>query len=153
FFFGEREGSEVRLAGEDAEHLARSLRTRPGDLIQVVEPAGWLLEVRVTSVSRGEVRGDVLTATPHDPEPGRSVTLALALTPAGALEEALGRCTEVGAHAFQLVAAERSVARPAADRSARWARICREGAMLAGRLVVPEVAAPLDFASAWSGAC
>src|SRR5205085_3470386 len=45
---------------------------------------------------------------------------------------------------------ERSVAR--GSRPERWATICREAAMLAGRLVVPPVAGPTPFARAWAGA-
>ena len=53
--------------------------------------------------------------------------------------------TEVGAAGFLLVAAERSVGRGA--RPERWAAICREAAMLAGRLRVPAVRGP-----AWAAA-
>jgi 16S rRNA (uracil1498-N3)-methyltransferase len=77
------------------------------------------------------------------------VTLALALLPAAALEHSLSRATELGAHAFLLVAADRSVARAA--KPERWATICREAAMLAGRLVVPAVAGPLSLAEVLAG--
>jgi 16S rRNA (uracil1498-N3)-methyltransferase len=77
------------------------------------------------------------------------VTLALALLPAAALEHSLSRATELGAYAFTLVAADRSIARTA--KPERWATICREAAMLAGRLVVPSVAGPLSLAEVLSG--
>jgi 16S rRNA (uracil1498-N3)-methyltransferase len=72
------------------------------------------------------------------------VTMALALLPASALEDSLSACTELGARRFLLVKAERSVSRAA--RPERWATICREAAMLAGRLTVPEVGGPVPFA-------
>jgi len=49
------------------------------------------------------------------------------------------RCTEAGAHAFVVFQAERSVGR--GEKLERWNTICREAAMLAGRLRVPEVSA------------
>lgn len=150
YFFGSRRGDRVAIEGADARHLARSLRARPGELISVVDPAGRLLGVRLESVSPSLVEGRVETDVPHQPEPARSVTLAVAMLPAQALELVLSRCTEAGAAGFLLVQAERSVARGA--RPERWATICREAAMLAGRLVVPPVRGPLAFAEAWAAA-
>ena len=150
YFFGEREGERVEIRGRDARHLARSLRVRPGEHIAVVEPEGFLLTVRLTAVDPGLVVGVVEEEEPHRPEPERQVVLAVAMLPAPALDLVLSRCTEAGAAAFVLVAAERSVSRAA--RPERWASVCREAAMLAGRLRVPEVRGPLPLAQAWTGA-
>ena len=146
-FFGERQGDEVRITGADARHLMRSLRARPGEAVLVVDPAGRLLLVRLRSVSESLAEGVVESEREHRPEPASRITMALAMLPASALAEALARCTELGAAEFQLVASERSVGR--GDKPERWAAICREAAMLAGRLRVPEVAAPRPFAEVW----
>ena len=140
----------MTISGADARHLARSLRTRPGETIAMVEPEGRLLTVRVESVSPRAVTGRVVEEREHHPEPLARITLAIALLPAAALEQVLARCTEAGAAGFLLVQAERSVAR--GEKRERWAAICREAAMLAGRLRVPEVRGPLPLAEAWSAA-
>ena len=140
FFFAERDGDRAVVRGADAEHLARSLRVRVGEDIQVIDPAGFLLTVKVEAVGRGLVSGRVLAALEHRPEPGRDVTIAIAQLPAATLDLVLSRCTEVGAAAFHVVQAERSVAR--GGRRERWEAITREAAMLAGRLRVPTVAGP-----------
>jgi 16S rRNA (uracil1498-N3)-methyltransferase len=150
YFFAQRDGDRVEITGTDAQHLARSLRARPGELISVVEPAGRLLTVRLEAVAAASVRGRVESDVEHRPEPATAVTLAAAMLPAAALELVLSRCTEAGAAGFVLVDAERSVAR--GSKPDRWRSICREAAMLAGRLVVPEVAGPLPFARAWAEA-
>jgi len=67
------------------------------------------------------------------------ITVAIANLPAPALEHALSRCTEAGAHAFVVFNADRSVGR--GEKLERWGTICRESAMLARRLRVPEVSA------------
>ena len=149
FFATRRDGDRVEILGPDARHLAGPLRARPGELIAVVDPAGSLLTVRLDTVSSREVAGSVVASRPHDPEPRLKVTLAVALLPGAALEHSLSRATELGAHAFLLVAADRSVARAA--KPERWATICREAAMLAGRLVVPAVAGPLSLAEVLAG--
>ncbi|MDQ6773233.1 MAG: 16S rRNA (uracil(1498)-N(3))-methyltransferase [Candidatus Dormibacteraeota bacterium] len=149
-FFAARDGDRVEISGADARHLARSLRARPGELIAVVAPEGRLLSVRLVSVSPELVTGLVEAEREHRPEPPRAIHLAVAMLPAAALDLVLSRCTEAGAASFTLVAAERSVSR--VGRPERWAAICREAAMLAGRLRVPEVAGPIAFEVAWRGA-
>ena len=149
FYPSRREGEVVFIEGADARHLAGPLRARVGEEISVVDPDGFLLSVRLDSVSTRTVRGAVVSSRPYSPEPRLAVTMALALLPAAALEESLVRCTELGARGFLLVRAERSVARSA--KPERWAALCREAAMLAGRLTIPAVTGPVEFAalSAW----
>lgn len=139
-FFVERDGERAVIRGNDARHLARSLRARVGEEIEVIDPAGLMLTLRLDRVSTEQVEGTVVAEREHNPEPGARIVIAIAHLPAPALELVLSRCTEVGAFAFHIVQADRSVARGA--KPDRWRTICREAAMLAGRMVVPEVAGP-----------
>ena len=143
-FYGRREGDRVVIEGADARHLARSLRTRAGQTIQVVDPDGLMLTVRVESVSDVRVEGVVASEREHQPEPSRYVVVAISHLPSASLELVLSRCTEVGASAFHVVQAARSVARGA--RTDRWQTIVREAAMLAGRTRVPIVDGPSPLA-------
>jgi 16S rRNA (uracil1498-N3)-methyltransferase len=136
-FFAEQAGGRVTIIGADARHLARSLRARVGEEIEVIDPAGYMLTVRLDAVSPDVVEGVVVSERPHQPEPTAKITIAIANLPAPALELVLSRCTEAGAHAFHVFQAERSVARGA--KLERWGTICREAAMLAGRLRIPNV--------------
>jgi 16S rRNA (uracil1498-N3)-methyltransferase len=139
-FFVERDGEHAVVLGDDARHLARSLRARVGEEIEVVDPKGFMLTLRLDRVSPDRVEGTVVAERPHNPEPAARIVIAIAHLPAPALELVLSRCTEAGAFAFHIVQAERSVARGA--KPDRWRSICREAAMLAGRLAVPEVVGP-----------
>jgi 16S rRNA (uracil1498-N3)-methyltransferase len=136
-FFAERAGGRVTITGGDARHLARSLRARVGEEVEVIDPAGHMLTVRLDAVSPDRVEGVVVAERPHNPEPAAHITIAIANLPAPALELVLSRCTEAGAYAFHVFQAERSVARGA--KLERWGTICREAAMLAGRLRIPAV--------------
>lgn len=142
FYATHRAADRIVILGADARHLAGPLRARVGERIAVVDAeAGELLAVRLDSVSAREVVGTVVEARAHQPEPTARVTMAIAMLPAVGLEHILSRCTELGAAGFILIQAERSVARGA--KPERWATICREAAMLAGRLVVPAVTGPI----------
>jgi 16S rRNA (uracil1498-N3)-methyltransferase len=114
------------------------LRAKPGELIDVIDPAGFMLSVKLDDVTVGRVEGDIVAERPHQPEPPANITIAIANLPAQALELVLSRCTEAGAYAFVVFQADRSVAR--GEKLERWQTICREAAMLAGRLRIPAVA-------------
>jgi 16S rRNA (uracil1498-N3)-methyltransferase len=139
FFFARREGGRAVIEGADALHLARSLRAKVGESIDVLDPAGFLLTVRLEHVSPERVEGAIVAEKAHDPEPRARVTVGIANLPAPALELVLSRCTEAGAHSFTVFQADRSVAR--GFKPDRWRVICREATMLAGRLRIPEVTA------------
>ena len=106
----------------------------------MVDPAGFLLTVRLEKVGTDRVEGAIIAKTEHHPEPSARIVIGIANLPASSLELVLSRCTEVGAAAFHVIQADRSVARGA--KGERWRTICREAAMLAGRLRVPEVRGP-----------
>jgi 16S rRNA (uracil1498-N3)-methyltransferase len=110
-----------------------------GEEIEVIDPAGFMLTVRLDVVTPELVEGVIVGERAHDPEPPALITVAIANLPAPALELVLSRCTEAGACSFRVFQAERSVARGA--KPDRWRTICREASMLAGRLYVPEVTA------------
>jgi len=105
----------------------------------VIDPEGFMLTVRLDQVSVSRVEGTVVSQRPHQPEPQARITIAIANLPAPALELVLSRCTEAGAFAFVVFQADRSVGR--GEKLERWNTIAREAAMLAGRLVIPEVSA------------
>ena len=136
-FFARHEHGRAVIEGDDARHLARSLRAKPGEEIEVLDLAGFMLTVRLDHVSPSRIEGTVVSQRPHKPEPLAHITIAIANLPAPALELALSRCTEAGAYAFVVFQAERSVGR--GDKIERWNTITREAAMLAGRLLIPEV--------------
>jgi 16S rRNA (uracil1498-N3)-methyltransferase len=137
-FFAQRDGGRALISGTDARHLARSLRARVGEEIEVVDPAGFVLTLRLDLVTPERIEGVIVGERVHKPEPVARITVAIANLPAQALELVLSRCTEAGAFAFRVFQADRSVAR--GSKPERWRTICREAAMLAGRLRVPEVA-------------
>ena len=130
----------MAIVGPDARHLARSLRARVGEEIDVIDPTGLLLTVRLDLVSHDRVEGVVESERTHEPEPAAHITIAVANLPGSTLELVLSRCTEAGAYGFRIIQADRSVLR--SSKPERWKTICREAAMLAGRLRVPEVSGP-----------
>src|SRR6202043_374470 len=105
--------------------------------IEVIDPAGFMLTVRLDVVAPDRVEGVVVGERPHNPEPTARITIAIANLPAPPLELVCSRCTEAGDFAFQVFQADRSVARGA--KLDRRRSICLDPSMLAGPLRVPKV--------------
>jgi hypothetical protein len=91
-FFAQREGGRAFIVGGDARHLARSLRARVGEEVEVVDPNGFLLTVRLDKISLDRVEGVVVAERKHNPEPVARITIAIAQLPAPGLELVLSRC-------------------------------------------------------------
>ncbi|MBI3809367.1 MAG: hypothetical protein HY284_02770 [Nitrospirae bacterium] len=66
-FFIERgaiQGATVSLIGPLARHLKRSLRVHPGEHVWLAEAGGPRYEVRITTVDRDRLTGQVLSEIP-----------------------------------------------------------------------------------------
>ena len=141
----------VRIEGDDAAHLARSLRVRAGERIVVVEDGRLLHEILVTEVLRARVTGTVQRTDAASGESDAAIHVLQAI-PARGMDDAVEALTIAGSHAIHPVLTERGVARPDADaarrRAARWRAIAREAAQLAGRATAPVVSAPRSLEGA-----
>lgn len=146
-------GTTVWIAGDDAAHLARSLRAAPGECVVVVDDAGMEHGVRLRAVSAERIEGDVEWSRPATGEPRVDVHVVQAIAKDG-MDELVEALTEVGATAITPVLTQRTVARPdarrAAHRVARWQAIARSAAGLAGRARPPVVHAVQELDAALS---
>jgi 16S rRNA (uracil1498-N3)-methyltransferase len=140
-------GGTLVIGGEGGRHLAGPLRTRPGELILVVDGDGLEHGVRVVSVERGTVTGSVAWSRPATGEPRLRLHAVHALI--REFDEIVAALAEVGAATIRPVVAARSISRPAPDRAAarlrHWAEIARESAELAHRAAVPAVRPVTDL--------
>ena len=135
-----RDGT-LAIDGEPGRHLAASLRTRPGDLIVVVDDAGREHGVRVAAVQPGRVTGTIVWSRAAAGEPLLHLEVVHALI--REMDEVVAALAEMGAAVIHPIVAQRSVSRPdperAAARTRRWAEIARKAAELAHRARVPAV--------------
>ena len=141
----------VRIDGDDAAHLARSLRVRSGERIVVVEDGRLIHEVLVTEVLPTRITGSVQRTGAACGDSDIAIHVLQAI-PARGMGDAVEALTIAGSYAIHPVLTERGVARPDADaagrRAARWQAIAREAAQLAGRATVPAVSGPRSLDSA-----
>jgi 16S rRNA (uracil1498-N3)-methyltransferase len=135
-------GTRATLVAADAEHLARSLRARPGETIVVVESGTTEHGVMLDEVSAARVSGTVVWSRVASGEPGLAIHVLQAI-PAQGMDVTVEALSEAGVASIRPVLTGRTVPRPDASRAARrldrWQAIAREAAQLAGRAAPPPV--------------
>jgi 16S rRNA (uracil1498-N3)-methyltransferase len=126
------------ISDDDRHHLARVLRTRPGDAVTVSDGHGSWRPCRFGDVL--EPVGEIVRTAPPTP----SLAVGFALIKGGRPELVVQKLTELGIDRIVPFVAVRSVVRPdetRLDRQAeRLGRVAREAAMQCRRTRLPEVA-------------
>jgi 16S rRNA (uracil1498-N3)-methyltransferase len=97
----------LHLEGEEFHHLAKVMRVRLGETIEIVNGQGELAEAEVISLDKKIAELKILS---HEtvPQPEQSVILAQALTRPSSLEWIVEKGTELGVTEFWLFPGEKS---------------------------------------------
>ncbi len=133
--------NDVVLSKEQANHIIRVLRKKPGDTVAVLDGQGRAWITRIKSCSKSAVTTQIVESVPNPCINQRSVQIALGSLKGDSLGVVLQKCTEIGVEAFHLVPAERSIAR-VKDPQAKLIRcqsILTSAAEQCGAFVVPRV--------------
>ena len=125
------QGNEVTITGSQAHQIARVLRMRPGDGVIVLDNSGWELEVRLASVDRSMVKGEVSHRKLAGGEPRTKISLYLGVLRSNRFEFVLQKGTELGVVQFVPVIADRCVVsdlEAVEKKERRWEWIIQEAA-------------------------
>ncbi|MEL7603548.1 MAG: 16S rRNA (uracil(1498)-N(3))-methyltransferase [Bacillota bacterium] len=149
------EGSSAVITGEDAAHIARVLRMRPGDEIHIADGRNNEYRARLLEVDKQAVHAELLGRCASTAEPAHHFTLYQALPKAGKMEVIIQKCVELGVSRITPVLTERCVVRPDGDfekKRLRYQRVAYEAAKQSGRAVIPQVTGlvsltEIDFAA------
>lgn len=133
------------LTGDQAAHLARVLRTEPGQIFDVVA-GGFLHRAEVTSVSDDQVLFTLHEELESDT--ALPLHLLLAVFKFDHMEWAIEKATELGVSRMTPILARRTekhLAQAATKRADRWRRIALEASKQSRRTTIPEIAEPLTL--------
>jgi 16S rRNA (uracil1498-N3)-methyltransferase len=142
-------GDVVEVGGDDGHHLQRVRRLRTGERVTVADGVGRWRRYEIEAVDAGRLRLRADGAVVVEPELVPRVSLALALTKAGALDTVVARCTELGVARVTPVIAERCVVhwdgRQTARALTRLRATARAAAEQSRRARLPEITVPVDI--------
>ncbi len=152
FFIDYVPEEQVVIAGEDARHIARSLRMQSGESLILCDSIGTDYNGRIESVADDRVVVRVLNFCKSVAEPGVRVTVYQGLPKADKMDSIVQKSVETGAVGIVPVMTARCVSKPdekaAAKKNIRWQKIAHEAAKQSGRGIIPQVAPLTDFRQA-----
>jgi 16S rRNA (uracil1498-N3)-methyltransferase len=148
------EADRVRFDADEAHHLARVLRLRPGALVEAADGGGRIFTVRIEGLGAREAWGTILDRS-GEGTPAResacAITLAQGVLKGERMSWLIQKATELGVARIVPLETARVVRHVPAgrlgDRQQRWERVAREAVKQCGRSVVPSVEAPRPLAA------
>ncbi len=139
----------IRIKGDDAFHIARSLRMAEGDTLTVCDMHGVEHTCRLTRIRDEECECEILESKNGDTEPPIHITLYMAYPKGDKLETVVQKAVELGAARIVPFESSRCIKRPKAEKAdknaARLQRIAEEAAKQCGRSRLPVVERPMTF--------
>lgn len=158
-FFADKENiseDKILILGDDAYHIARSLRMAVGDGVVVSDGEGVDYECRLSKIRDEECECEIKSKSPSLSEPKVHISLFMAFPKGDKLETVVQKAVELGASEIIPFESSRCIKRPKAEKvekqTARLARIATEAAKQCGRARLPIVREPVSYKEALSSA-
>lgn len=151
-FFVDDLTETVVLTGEDARHIAKSLRMAAGEALTLCDGKGREAPGVIISLSPDAVSVRLGETAESAAEPQTRVSLYLAMPKGDKIELVVQKAVELGAAEIVLLLSSRCISRPKGDDAAkkvqRLQKIANEAAKQCGRGILPAVRGVLSFAQA-----
>ncbi len=151
-FFVKREDikdNKIEILGDDAFHIARSLRMAVGDSINISDGCGAEYLCRLTRIRDEVCECEIEEQLEALSESPVSITLYMAYPKGDKLETVVQKAVELGAARIVPFESSRCIKRPKAEKqekqTARLERIAEEAAKQCGRSRLPMVTTPLSY--------
>ncbi len=139
----------LKISGDDAFHIARSLRMAVGDAVSVSDGEGTVYDCTLTKIRDDECECEILKSSQSKSESPVAITLFMAYPKGDKLELVIQKAVELGAVKIVPFESERCIKRPKADKAekqtARLSRIAEEAAKQCGRGILPAVMPSVSF--------
>jgi 16S rRNA (uracil1498-N3)-methyltransferase len=132
------EGCTLTLAKRESDHLFKTLRARPDDLVELLDGKGGRAEAVVLADKTLEIR-----CVTREPEPAGKLRLYCAPPRKAKFDVLLKQAAELGVWEIQLIRFERNVAQP--EGSERWQLLLQEGCKQSKNPFLPMVLAPVEL--------
>lgn len=137
------DGENVILDGEQARHIAKSLRMRVGDMLTLTNGDGNDYGCQIEEITKDTVSLKVCYKQASNSEPSCKVTIYQGVPKGSKMEDIIQKCVELGVTKIVPTLTKRCVSRPdekgAGKKNVRYQKIALEAAQQSGRGIVPEI--------------
>ncbi len=143
------EGEYVTIDGENANHIARSLRMRTGERVTLSDGERNEYECELVSFTPDTVTAKILSISESEAEPPYRAALYQCVPKGDKMEYIVQKAVELGVFAIVPVLSRNCVSRPDekdfAKKIVRWQKIADQAACQSGRGILPQILPPMRF--------
>lgn len=136
----------IDIVGDDAHHMNRVMRFKPGDKIICAHPDGKAAICQIISIEKNKVKVEIKEWLDNNSELPVHVAIAQGLTKGNKLELIFQKGTELGAREFCLFEADRSIVKWDKKKSEqklnRYRKIIKEASEQCHRNRIPTLEKP-----------
>lgn len=154
FFISGVIDNKAKIFGEDARHIAKSLRMGKGEELELCDLNGFDYKARILEVSGDLVIAEIMEKHICKTEPAIRISLFQALPKSDKLEWIAQKAVELGVYEITPVLTSRCVSRPnerdSAKKIERINKIMLEAAKQSGRGMIPKMNPVCAFKTAVS---
>lgn len=142
------ENGFIKITGDDAHHISRSLRMAVGDSVTLCDMQGVDYECTLDAFTDSYVLAKIISSNEVSTEPPFKAHLFQALPKGDKLDYIIQKAVECGVHEITTFQSERCIAKEKANdenKLKRRNRISLEAAKQSGRGLVPKVNSTISF--------
>jgi 16S rRNA (uracil1498-N3)-methyltransferase len=151
FFADVSDENNIIIGGDDARHIGRSLRMKPGEKLTVC-CRGIDYNCVISSITADSVYLELINSERCASEPNIQVTLFQAVPKLDKLEHIIQKTVELGVSRIVPVLSRRCVSRPEekdfSKKLVRLNKIAEQAAKQSGRGIIPQVTPIISFKNA-----
>ena len=136
------------IRGEDARHIARSLRMAEGERVTVCDGTGNDYFCRLRRIRDDIVEAEIESSAPSRSEPPYKATVFQALVKGDRADTVITKSVEYGAAEIVFFDSSRCIVKAkdeSENKRVRRSRLAAEAAKQCGRGIIPEVSGPVSF--------
>ena len=149
-------GKTIKITGDDAHHISRSLRMAQGEKITVCDMQKNVYECVLTKITDTDVLAQVEAESKSDTEPSIYIKLYQAIPKGDKLETIIQKSIECGVSEIIPFSSGRCIAKidqkDAPKKALRHNKIAESAAKQSGRGIIPVVSEAISFERAISDA-
>lgn len=144
---------EIRLSGEDVNHIRNVLRMRTGEEVILCDGMGTDYLCRLKDLKKESVTAEIITKSLSETELPARLVLFQGMPKKDKMELIIQKAVELGVCEIVPVITKRTVVKPSEEKKEikkreRFQAIARAAAMQSMRGIIPEVAKELSFSDA-----
>lgn len=130
---------KLEIKGDELKHLARAVRKKVRDVIEVVDGQGNLYTAVVSKITKQSAQGEIQKRTRYAGEPNFQLTLAQAIPKGNRFDLVVEKGTEIGVSVFIPLLCEHSIVEGTIARFSRWQKVAIAAMKQSIRSVLPEI--------------